>query len=254
MRVALDFLEDPINALSWAESVAADVSQSYCVLAVTDAQARTALESKDRLRTIFRFGSNCPVQLVDSQFLLEHLRDRLDINNLRTAFNVARALGSRSVMGTLFEEMLHKWFQKSLPGSVAAFVRSSSEKTRTQGVEDDLVDANSYWVPGIPNFTNIDAALVDVNNLLHCVQYTVMEKYGFNQETFKEFLDLVLNAFPIRSQVSVYFAVPTNVTFSLVDHDEFEHGHISCRFVVVQLDMSTDVEIASTAAASFPFL
>ena len=254
MRLALDVLEDPINALSWAESVATDVSQGSCVLAVANAHARTALESKDRIRTIFRSGSNRPVQLVDSQFLLEHLRDRLDIDNLGAAFNVARALGSRSVMATLFEEMLHKWFQKSLPGNVAAFVRSSSEKTGKQGVEDDLVDANSYWVPGISNFANIDAALVDANNCLHCVQYTVMEKHGFNQEPFKGFLDLVLKAFPCIAQVRIYFAVPTNVTFSLADHDEFEHGHISCKFVVIHLNVSTDTEIANTATASFPFL
>jgi hypothetical protein len=123
MRLALDYVEDEQTTINWADSIVADQSADACILAVTETESRTSVESKDRLRTMFRGSSGRPVQLVDSQYLLRRLRDKLTIDDLRQAYRIAVALDSRTMMGVLFEEIMHKWVQQVKPNPVSSFVR-----------------------------------------------------------------------------------------------------------------------------------
>lgn len=76
-----------------------------------------------------------------------------------------------------------------------------------------------YWKPNIPNFANIDAAILLEDGMLLCLQFTVDTAHGFNFKTFKsDFLDQILEQ--IRSQVKIIvikFVIPIEKqTFSSV--------------------------------------
>ena len=257
LRLALDYLENETAVKSWADNVVADLGTDPCVLSMNETNARTSVESKDRLRTMFEGANGRPIQLVDSQYLLARLRGRLTVDSLRLAYKVALGLDSRTMMGVLFEEIMHKWFETAKPCPVVAFVRSERGKTGREGV-GDLTAALTYWVPSIPNFANIDAAFIDGTNVLHCIQYTIKDSHGFNEETFDQELVTELKVkFPDGFEgVEIYFAVPSTISFNLQDHDEFEcdGSTTTCRFHVVKLGFETDEEIQSTATKSFPFL
>ena len=68
-----------------------------------------------------------------------------------------------------------------------------------------------YWKPSIPNFSNIDAAILLEDGTLLCLQFTVDTVHGFNFKTFKSnFLDHI--PAKIRSQVEkivVKFVIPS---------------------------------------------
>lgn len=147
---------------------------------------------------------------------------------------------------------MHKWFQQAKPNPVTEFVRSPKERSGREGVAD-LSKGLLYWVPSTPNFANIDAALVDANGVLHCIQYTIKDSHAFDSTTFNiDFISELKKTFPAGfSAVVVYFAVPVGVNFDIQAHDEFECT--TCRFMLAHLNVNTDDEIQASAA-SFPFL
>jgi hypothetical protein len=117
---------------------------------------------------MFRGSLGRPVQLVDSQYLLVRFRDKLTIDNLRQAYRVAVALDSRTMMGVLFEEIMHKWLERVKPNPVSNVVRSPKGRTMREGVADFSTSLlYMYWVPSMSNFANIDAALVDASAVSH---------------------------------------------------------------------------------------
>ena len=256
-RMALDYLDDETAVKNWADSIVADLGNGPCILAMNETNARTSVESKDRLRTMFEGISGRPVLLVDSQYLLTRLRDRLTTDDLRQAYKVAVALDSWTMMGVLFEEIMHKWFQMAKPSPLAGFVRPERGKTGREGV-CDLEEPLIYWVPSTPNFTNIDAAFINANKELHCIQYTIRDSHSFHEDTFENDLVAELKKkFPNGFQsAAIYFAVPTGVIFNLQDHSAFECDRetTTCQFKVVHLNFDTDEEIQSSATTFFPFL
>ena len=257
VRLALKYLDDEAAAKNWADNVVADLGGAPCILAMNETNARTSVDSKDRLRTIFEGTNGRPVQLVDSQYLLTRLRDRLTTDELRQAYKVAVALDSRTMMGVLFEEMMHKWLQMAKPSPIVGFVRSERGKTGCEGV-GDLTEPFIYWVPSTPNFANIDAAFIDANIELHCIQYTIRDSHSFNEDTFENDLVAELKKkFPNGFKcATIYFAVPTGVNFDLQDHSAFEcDGETTtCQFKVVHLNFDSDEDIQSLATTFFPFL
>lgn len=68
-----------------------------------------------------------------------------------------------------------------------------------------------YWKPSIPNFANIDAAILLEDGTLLCLQFTVNTAHGFNFKTFKSnFLDQIPAG--TRSEVKkivVKFVIPS---------------------------------------------
>jgi hypothetical protein len=257
LRLALDYLDDGTAVKNWADNVVADLGSAPCILAMNETNARTSVESKDRLRTMFEGTNGRPVQLVDSQYLLTRLRDRLTTDDLRQAYKVALALGSRTIMGVLFEEIMHKWFQMARPSPLVGFVRSERGKTGRERV-GDLTEPLIYWVPSTPNFANIDAAFIDANEGLHCIQYTIKDSHSFHEYTFEADLIAELKEkFPNGfKSAAIYFAVPTGVNFNLQDHSAFECDEetTTCQFQVVYLNFDADEEIQSSATTFFPFL
>lgn len=242
-------------ALLWSNSIVADNSLKESEIAVNENDSRTAIDSKDRLRTIFRSSEGRTIQIVDSQFLLRALSDKLTVDQVRGAYNVAVALGLRGVQGTIYEEIMHKWFQKNLPGPLSSCYRHHGTSKLPGKDSIGFLDAvNLYWVPSTPNFANIDAAWIDQAFCLHCIQYTIDDTHGFNRRTFEdEFLAEVLKKFQNITGVRIYFVVPNGVTFPNT-HADFEYEEISCKFEVASIDMANDSQIDASVTTSFPFL
>lgn len=254
IRLALDYLRDSngkARVEQWASLVAADVSRSAVAIAIGDADARTDTESKDRLRTMFRSPSGKPVQMVDSQYLLARLRARLETTDLRVAFNVARSLNSRTAMGCFYEEIAHKWFEKTRPRPITDFVRPEDVVAGLASVHQ-LTTALAYWVPSISNFANIDAAVV-VTNRLHCIQYTIQSSHSFNIVSFEDFLTVVFQQIPAITSVAIVFAVPDASSFQ-DNHTDFECEGRTCSFEVVEMHIDSDAELTETATSGFSFL
>lgn len=256
MRLALDYLKDEAATITWANFVVADLADGPCSLAVSESESRTSFDNKDRIRTMFRSTSGIPVQIVDSQYLLSRLRDRLNIDVLRKAYRVAQAIDSGAMMGVLFEEIMHNWFHRVKPDPVARVERPPRGVTGNDSIAY-LSEPLVYWTPSIPNFANIDAAFVDNQAILHCIQYTVSDSHDFNPKTFDT--DFVLKLKKIFTQgflgIVLYFAVPAGVRFDIQKHDDFEcdNGSTTCRFMVVNLSFCSDEDIA-TSVRAFPFL
>ena len=180
------------------------------------------------------------------------------MNQVRDAYNVAIALGLRGVQGTLYEEILHKWFEKNLPSPLTSCYRNVSTSQLSGKASIGFLNAvNLYWVPSTPNFANIDAAWIvwiKQKQCLHCIQYTIDNTHGFNSTTFEvNFLAEVLKKFPHITEVRIYFVVPSGVTF-VHSHDDFEYENITCKFEVAPIDVEDDDQIYNSAKVSFSFL
>jgi len=75
-----------------------------------------------------------------------------------------------------------------------------------------------YWKPSIPNFANIDAAILLGDGTLLCVQFTVSNEHGFDMRSFLH--GFVFNI-PKEVQkqiksIKVIFVVPSEVEFSTI--------------------------------------
>jgi hypothetical protein len=117
---------------------------------------------------------------------------------------MGKIIQSRTVVGVYFEETLHQWFKDTLPGGVV-------EVHQSQGSGGDEV--GMYWIPGISNFANIDAALV-IGHTLYVFQYTTSYRHSFDQESFwQEFVAVVCEKVrfeSVRVLIVSMDDVPTN--------------------------------------------
>ena len=259
IRLALNYVEDEAAVQNWADTVVADLGGAPGILARNETNARTLVERQDQLRTMFEGTTGRPIQLVDSHYLLTtRLWDRVTTDDLRQAYNVAVALDSRTMMEVLLAELMHKWFQRAQPSPMIGLVRSQRGTTNCEHGVGDLTEPLIYWVPSTPKFANIDAAFLDANNELHCIQYTIRDSPSFHKETFEN--DLVLKLKPQFPHgftcATIYFAVPTGVHLDLQNLGAFpcDGETTSCQFQVVHLNIDTDDEIQSSATTVFPFL
>ena len=260
IRLALNYVEDETAVQNWADTVVADLGGAPGILARNETNARTLVERQDQLRTMFEGTTGRPIQLVDSHHLLTTTRlwDRVTTDDLRQAYNVAVDLDSRTMMEVLLAELMHKWFQRAQPSPMIGLVRSKRGTTNCEHGVGDLTEPLIYWVPSTPKFANIDAAFLDANDELHCIQYTIRDSPRFHKETFENDLVAELKPqFPNGFQcATIYFAVPTGVHLDLQDLGAFQSDgeRTRCQFQVVHLNIDTDDEIQSSATTFFPFL
>lgn len=138
----------------------------------------------DRLRTMFRVETDTGdrvmrlYQMIDSVLVVRQLRSRLSLKRYFSALAFGKTIGSATVIGVLFEELMHKWFEETNPGPIAGVFQATG--TGANGVAQ-LTDKNVYWMPSIPNYPNIDAAVV-INNVLYVIQYTKRTGHGFDED------------------------------------------------------------------------
>ena len=75
-----------------------------------------------------------------------------------------------------------------------------------------------YWKPSIPNFANIDSAILLGDGTLCCNQYTVDDTHAFDVLTFLHgfFYNIPVNVLNQVRKIKVVFVVPNGVVFSAV--------------------------------------
>ena len=194
------------------------IGKAQAVLSLIETKSSSDPESPDRVRTMFRnddsyFGS--ALQIVDSHYFVRLLRDRVEMEQYYDAYINARRRGLSCAAGCHFEELLHQVFHK-LPMPVEGIIRSTG--TGSESVAQ-LTKQSWYWIPSIPNFANLDAAIVLPNSdgviTVWAIQYTVAKHHSFNGKTFLvKFLQPVLKNFGLGSgdvDVMIYFVVPNDV-------------------------------------------
>lgn len=214
-------------------------------MAVTDTKSNISEKSMDRLRTMFRApGHPGAHQIVDSQFYARELRLRLGAESFYNSFQFAVEKGLMTAAGCHFEELMHECF-RDLPAPVQKLLQSVG--TGVEGIQQ-LVSRLVYWIPGVPDFANIDAAFVDANGKLWCIQYTVSGSHSFNTTTFRaKFLRPLGRAVNFNAtDIEILFVVPDDVNFAIpVD------ARINFPCSVIPINCSS---IKTVGALPFPFL
>jgi hypothetical protein len=152
-------------------------------------------------------------QICDSQFVLDELRKKamISLPQLFELYKVEeRPSGNKAVMGVMLERIVHCWIDENKPLPVSKVLLAVG--TKSKAVER-LNEPNMYWYPDIPNFPNIDSALVH-NGTLYVFQITIMDRHGFNETTFKNtFVDVVNKTQNQRiKRAVVYGIVPSTST------------------------------------------
>lgn len=110
--------------------------------------------------------------IVDSRYAFTKLKERLNGQDILAAYNMAKVLRLKAACGWFYEEILHRRFRElakttnapiqewmhrediSGADGVASFVAKCKQKT------------DIYWAPPIPNFANIDAAVLQKSRIL----------------------------------------------------------------------------------------
>jgi hypothetical protein len=195
--------------------------------------------------------------LLASPYVAGLLQSKLTVEDMLKALNFAQNSRIGSLYGWHFELWAHKvteiaidkWRQEVEETMVEGSKRQSGKNlghVEGQGTGKESVkflDATwLYWKPSIPNFANIDAAILLEDGTLMCLQFTVDTAHGFNFKTFKsDFVDQIPEQ--IRSQVKkivVKFVIPIEKeTFSSV---RVPHAQaVTCTSVVDNEDGSPQV-------------
>lgn len=156
---------------------------------------------------------------------------------MHNAYIHAKNTKLSSAAGCHFEELVHQLLCKC-PRPIEDYVQAVG--SGAEGVAQ-LTHYCVYWAPTIPNFANIDGALmlVEVPSeeekeedrsrarvTLWCFQYTVAKVHKFNPRTFRtEFLRPVLQTFSLKMEdvvVKILFVVPDDVVSQFVMPQELE--------------------------------
>jgi hypothetical protein len=228
IREALQYLKDPVRWKEEKKDMIDKIPKDKAVLSLIETKGSSDPKSADRIRTIFRkdnghyFGS--AVQIVDSQYYAHLLQDQVGLEDYFNAYKHAMKRGLSSAAGCHFEELLHQLFQKR-PSPIKQVLQSLG--TGADGVKQ-LQEYSAYWIPSIPNFANIDAAIVMEDEqgsvTILCLQYTISRTHTFNSKTFiAKFLRPVLSSFNLADPtVKILFVVPHDVHAAFEVPDEVE--------------------------------
>jgi hypothetical protein len=227
-RIRLAFLSRT-EVKKWFDRVVNDIGPRAIKLAVTSNAATGCIDSSDRLRTRFfhvEGEKEVSNMIVDSQYAFNLLKERLDREDILDAYKLAKIIGLKAAQGWFYEEILHRRFRelKKAPDSP---IKDWKHEESSGGVASFVAECvqgktNIYWAPGIPNFANIDAAILLESLTLICYQYTVKASHAFDKQSFwGDFVNhLVVNQVLIQG-VRVVFVTPSDVTFDLESHQSY---------------------------------
>ena len=196
------------------------VASAKLALARTD--QRSTSDHVDALRSIFRRPMQGDVWdevdiIVDSQYMIHKLHEKVDGEELLNSYHSARDCGYYKAAADYFEELMH--WQLSQPGVFPSISDSlKGQGTASEGVQM-LKTTNCYWMPSTPNFVNIDAAIVRPDMHVWCFQYTTGQSHTYKKRRLRpKFLNVLNQSFVQQVQdVTVIFVVPTGTTFSTPD-------------------------------------
>ena len=220
--------------------VTGDLSGKEIKVAIESTKLSDTKDSKDPVRAMFTRDKGCvdgrpnyeTVQYLGSQYLARLLQSSLSLQDTINALMYAKGTGIQSLYDWNFELFCHKIFQVY---SEALNKHSEDSAMQSPSFTFDICQGEGkgkesvayltkkllYWMPSIPNYANIDAAIVleeGATLTLYCTQYTVSTKHGFNCKTFySDFFWLIPESVrePIEA-VKVVFVVPHGMTFEAV--------------------------------------
>ena len=216
-RIRLAFMSKE-EVEGWFNDVVTSCGSEKIKLAVTSQTKPGVASSSDRLRTRFYDPeTDTNLMVVDSQYVMRKLISELESKDIVDAYNLARALKLQSARGWFYEEILNGLFaQYKNTQAVQGWIKSKGNGA--EGVDDFIQVCLTqgdkvYWVPSIPNFANIDAAIL-VGSTLTCFQYTVRRSHTFEQDSFWADLvgKMVYKGVKI-DKVCVMFVTPSDVEF-----------------------------------------
>lgn len=148
--------------------------------------------------------------------------------------------------GCHFEELLHELFKDLKPRPAEGVIQGKG--LGAEGVQQ-LNKILVCWIPSIPKFANIDAAFVDKDVKLWCIQHTVSSKCTFNRAAFPaKFLRPLRKQVQFKdddSEIEFLFLVPVGVKFTIPEEAE----QFNCQ--VVSIDCSS---MTTAKELKFPFL
>jgi hypothetical protein len=178
---------------------------------------RGANKKYDRLLTMFRkVDPHVPVSLklmradqyVDSAFAMNRFAEDASIDVLAKGYRYSIGVSNRSLQGLYYEMVIHQWFTKEAIRCLDGIGQVCwSKGNGAQGVTE-LNQVGIYWIPSIPNFANIDAAVV-LGNTLHALQYTVKDTHDFKNDSFEKFLTGVWMNIQGIHRAQVHFVSPS---------------------------------------------
>ena len=247
IREAIVYLDDPEKWKKKKERMLNRIDTEHAKLAVTDTKSHVSEKSLDSLRTMFSSkyhpGGH---QIVDSQFFARKLRDRLGPETYFNAYRFAMEKNLKAAAGCHFEELMHECFKTHpFPSPVKGVIQA--EGKGQEGVLQ-LTGNLMYWIPSVPNFANIDAAFVDSNMKLFCIQYTVSSTHAFDDSSFRvKFLRPLARTIKYNEdEVEILFVIPSCTEFSIPEN---ARENFICN--TVSIDCSS---IETVQKLPFPFL
>jgi hypothetical protein len=128
---------------------------------------------------------------------------------------MAKKTGHQLAAGDYFEELMHCLCcsePEQFSPTILGFIRSRGKGA--EGVRE-LNVPNYYWVPSVPNFVNIDAAIVTSDGHMWCFQYTTHKTHTYKKRRLRpHLLNIVNQTLPPVQDTTVIFVIPNDITFT----------------------------------------
>jgi hypothetical protein len=213
-----EFYEGEIDT-EFADQIVTRVSNDQASLSLSHKDCRSTDKHVDSLRTMFRdpnrTSTDAVIMHVDSGYLIRKLRDKISGEELFDSYKKAEASGDKGAQANYFEELLH-WCFRSEGISEAIVGSVHAEGKGAQGVAQ-LAQKNWYWIPSVPNFVNIDSAVVGSDDKVWCYQFTTSTSHTYKKRRLKsQFLDKI-SVLESTNEVVIVFVYPAGINFSVPD-------------------------------------
>ena len=203
---------------SLADEVVARISSQQAALSLSHSDCRSTDDRVDSLRTMFRkpTGSTDSVSLhVDSGYLLRKLKDKISGEELFSSYKKAESDGNKGAQANYFEEMLH-WCFCSDEVSTAITASVHAQGSGSDGARE-LTAKNQYWIPSVPNFVNIDSAVVGSDDQVWCYQFTVSKSHKYKKRRTKSHFLNKITVLKSTYEVVLTFVFPMGTNFTVPD-------------------------------------
>lgn len=229
---------------TFEDQVVKRISRSQAELSLSQSDCRSTDSHVDSLRSMFRSagGATDSVTLhVDSGYMIRKLRQKIRGEELFNSYMKAEADGNEGAQANYFEELMHWCFYQ--PGTSPAITSSiHADGSGAEGVAQ-LTERNQYWIPSVPNFVNIDSAVVGSDDAVWCFQFTISTSHTYKKRRMRsQFLNL-LSVVDTTQEATVVFVVPEKTNFSLPGSDEvtMDVAYINCSSLESVLQSTTSL-------------
>ena len=148
--------------------------------------------------------------------MIRCLREKIDGAEHFDAYHAALLRGLNGAAGVHFEELLHWCLSQSdyFDGNTSS-VRASGKGGK--GVRE-LNATKLYWIPSIPNFVNIDSAILGSDGHLWCFQFTIDTTHSWKRRRLtSSFVNIIPPIGVAIVDITIVFVVPTDIQFKAPD-------------------------------------